>query len=238
VSAFQLVAIVEGPSDCRCLGFLVAAWGRLRGGDSDWVDESTFGLGGLTEDELYLDLHAVPRRAEKRRIRALRGGEEGLLRQALLLVQAERPDVHGVVYLRDTDGAGALEATLRAAKIEGSVRFPVALGFPHECLEAWIITGHPPSEEERRRETRALGFDPFVCAERLSHKENVPRSAKDLKGRLRIGHDQEEAAVARLIQLALDGHRPEATGWRAFVREVDELLARLVHLPPLTASDG
>jgi hypothetical protein len=233
VSAFRLVAIVEGPSDCRCLAFLVAAWRRHRCAELDWVDEATFGLGGLHDGELYLDLHQIPRRARERRIPRLRGGEEGLVRQGLLLVQAERPNTDGVVYLRDTDGAGDLGDTLRAANVKDMVSFRVALGFPHECIEAWVITGHAPSEGERRRESQVLGFDPFAHAAYLSHKENVPKSAKALKDRLEIGHDQEEAAMTRLVYLVCEGAGAESAGWSTFVRELDTVLAPLVKLGPL-----
>jgi hypothetical protein len=83
VSSFRLVAIVEGPSDRRCIAFLLEAWRRHRGAELDWTDETTFELIGLHDAEDYLDLHKVPERARERRIPRLRGGEEGLLRQAL-----------------------------------------------------------------------------------------------------------------------------------------------------------
>lgn len=107
--------------------------------------------------------------------------------------------------------------------------FPTALGFPHECIEAWVIAGLQPSDLERSQEIAAMKFDPFAHPERLSHKENVPKSAKDLKKRLGLGDADEKQSMVRLLALAEGASEGPVvrTGGQAFVRELGALLVAL-----------
>lgn len=227
MSTFRLVAIVEGKSDLRCLGFLVEAW-RER---IDWADGETFGLAGL-DGFTYLDIHKVPALAQARKIPLLRSGAAGIVRNALLVVRHEQLAglaVDGVILLSDTDGSRDEPMRGRAERDKMVLPFIVALGFPHECIEAWIIEGAQSNENDRSREIAAMGFDPFVHPERLSHKENVPKSAKDLKRRLGIDPSGEEAAMVRLLSLSETGLGDSAdlTGGRVFVEELTRLLGAL-----------
>lgn len=130
-----------------------------------------------------------------------------MLVRRLLLLLGERAQTGNaedgllvVVYLRDTDGDNCrrLEAEQGAEGLldDNRVWLPV---FPHEAMEAWVLLGWTPRTEEERRvhqeAKRTLSFDPLVTPERLSHKENVPKSAKDLLRRLGVDHAREDQCL-------------------------------------------
>jgi hypothetical protein len=105
----------------------------------------------------------------------------------------------------------------------------MATGFPHECIESWMVAAHDASESQRQEERSRLPFDPFSEPHHLSHKENVPRSAKDLCKRLQL---DEESTMRRLLakhQSADAGLRGplDHNGASAFLVQLDRLLSSL-----------
>ena len=229
----RLVLVVEGPSDERRARILLDHWILEQ---VDWVDASTLDTyrhyTGLELGEEWLDLHDIPKLARAQRLRPSGHGEAWLVRGLLLpllLEKHRRARLQGdeslvVVYLRDTDGFPERQpqAERGATGLLGTSALSWLPGFPHEAMEAWVLLGWLPGDEAERAAhqaaMKALSFDPLKTPHTLSHKENVPKSAKALLERLGVDHTREETCLARAADREDD--TAEQCGLGAFRRKV------------------
>lgn len=234
----RIVLVMEGRGDLRAAQLLLDRW-ILQW--VEWVDESTIdsfrSYTGLEQGEEWLDLHTIPKIAREHRIRSLRGRGEALLVRRLLLLLRERTQAGNVedgplvvVYLRDTDGddrrRSEAEHGANGLLDDNLVWLP---GFPHEAMEAWVLLGWTPRTEEERRAHRAektkLPFDPLVTPHRLSHKEIVPKSAKDLLRRLGVDRARQEHCLMEASERG--GEAVDRSGLGEFRRRVRAWLRKI-----------
>lgn len=230
-STYRIVLVAEGPRDVRTLRLFLDRW-ILE--EIDWVETTTLEsfrrYTGLHPGADWLDLHSIPKVARQHRIRPLRcSGEALLVRQLLLLLQhhvrsePKSPPVV-VVFLRDTDGDERRrdEAARGNAELAERLRMTWIAGFPHEAIEAWIVLGWAAHDEHERRaleDQRArLPFDPLAKPHRLSHKQGVPKSGKDLLDGLGVDHVREEHCI--LAASARDDDAAKHCGLDDFRRQV------------------
>ncbi|MEM9462843.1 MAG: hypothetical protein AAGF11_52365 [Myxococcota bacterium] len=183
----------------------------------------------------YLDIHKVPGLARSMDLPPVRGGFEGKLPaedhrvavQAMwVLIALGPPQI--LIWIRDTDGSterrrGWLDACRRSgAAFRGSIG-----GFPHECMEAWLLAAWSPTSADEHRELakeRArLGFSPIEQPQRLSHKQSVKRSIKGVCKTL--GVDEGGLQTVCVDQLR---RRGAGCGLAAFLMEIDRVLVSII----------
>ena len=129
-------------------------------------------------------------------------GDGGTLRALYQVLQKEKllgPKTV-VIWARDDDGHGETRrADVSGARESLPDTTPIILAIASECGEAWVIAGwrpETPADEEKLRKLRqSLGFEPHVYPERLSHKDNAPRSAKAVIVELFAGDREKEASA-------------------------------------------
>ena len=105
-----------------------------------------------------------------------------------------------VIWARDDDGHGETRrADVSGARESLPDTTPIIFAIASECGEAWVIAGwrpETPADEEKLRKLRpSPGFEPHVYPERLSHKDNAPRSAKAVIVELFAGDREKEASA-------------------------------------------
>ncbi|HSN98154.1 MAG TPA: hypothetical protein VLS89_07645 [Candidatus Nanopelagicales bacterium] len=100
------------------------------------------------------------------------------------------------------------------------------LAIASECGEAWVIAGWRSATQADRDKLQKwrqkLGFAPHVEPWRLSHKENVPRSAKEVLSELFGGIDEQETALK--LAADSDDEARTMTGLRDFCVEIEAWL--------------
>src|SRR5690606_38795875 len=125
---------------------------------------------GIDESATFLDVHAVHRLADEIDLPRRHGYFDNrpaaedfhvAVRALWLMTKVGRPRV--VVWVRDTDGSGQRRQGWQDASEHAGQEFEAALaGFPHECMEAWLLAAWlPTSETDRQRLDQArsqLGF--------------------------------------------------------------------------------
>ncbi len=237
--AFTFVVVCEAEADQRTACALAD---RVILEKSTWLDAETLGAarhwaGGSTEST-FLRWASVPREADKRGVRAhgYFEGRPGALdaraaRLALLLAARLRPELAGVLLIRDTDGHVERREGLEQARAD--VRpFVVVIGLPHCKREAWLLAAFEPGDvEETQRLTnlsQELGFNPCERSDQLTaQKEDAKRSAKrvlsalcnEVAERAEQGLDSTSLAVLRM--------RGAGNGLRAYLDDVEEQIAPL-----------
>ena len=155
-------------------------------------------------------------------------GDGGTLRKLFQVLRAKGllgPDLV-VIWGRDDDGdpERRKDAVLARSHLPGDNH--VLLAIASECGEAWIIAGWRPTTSDEtailgtlRQE---LGFDPCTAPERLSHKTDVPKSAKTVVTKL--GADDPERERISLAH-ACDVPAAGPCGLRAFCDDLDAWLS-------------
>jgi hypothetical protein len=195
---FGIVVAAEDESDARRVKSLID---RILVADIDWLAEQAeperrHFLDGLREwrghdpTSSFLDIHKVHDLADARGLPSPHGHFDGrpaapdyhgAVRALWLLLDEKEPPV-AFIWVRDTDGqTSRITGWADACEESGKDLSVLIGGFPHECMEAWLLVAFAPSEhqeQELRTLRQQLGFNPVDQPERLSHKENVPRSAK------------------------------------------------------------
>lgn len=204
--ARTVILVLEGPSDFERIPVIVDHLLEKHGDGTALGDVRRFvGVGGLP----YLDLHKIPELARERGLPRYYSpggknhGDAGTLRKLHFVLQKEKLLVPGSVILwaRDDDGDSARgdREALRAAWTPSS---PLLLAIASECGEAWVIAGfrvEGPADAAKIKVWRQeLGFEPHVQPHRLSHKRNVPKSAKKVAEDLFDGDREREVAALRL----------------------------------------
>jgi hypothetical protein len=192
MSIVDIMIVAESHSDTRIATFLADRILMIQLG---WPDKSMLpGLRrwrGEAENSEFLDIHKVHELARAKGIPPVYGHFDNRptapdyqsAMDALYLALASEPQPHAFVWIRDTDGDKSRVQGWRDASQQFTHDFAALVsGFPHECMETWrlLAWSHGQSRDDVRvaQERQRLGFDPTTSPERLSHKQNVPKSAK------------------------------------------------------------
>ena len=233
----DIVVVAEAESDARRAKLLIdrvltEAIGWLRE-QPELIDSQRTWRG--IDAAAYLDIHKVHELADDCRLPRPRGHFDGkptaedfhcAVRALWLLIEHGPPNV--VVWVRDTDGNKRNtrhQGWRDACQHAGETFDALIAGFPHECMEAWMLAAWSPSSEEDKarlaKERERLGFLPTEEPERLSHKRNVPKSAKMVQHRLCV--DDETLSKVALDELR---RRGVGCGLSEFMDEVSLMLVR------------
>lgn len=209
-SPWRVVLVLEGPSDLRRIRLLL---------DHLFEGERAYEIvrGVATPGGEYVPVKKVP---ELARLAGLSGrfasdgplkGDGGSLRRFLqVLLHRRLVDPRTVVvWCRDDDGDVSRAVGLRAARYSLERGPLTVLGVASECGEAWVLAGvHPTTRDEKSAHAQArqrLGFDPIREPWRLSHQEDVERSAKRVLRALCPDQDDQDAALLRATQPEVPG---------------------------------
>jgi hypothetical protein len=186
---------------------------------------------GVHEAAPFMDIHAIQKIAEDRHLKGPHGHFDGspaahdyhsAVLMMRLLIDLEL--THVLVWIRDTDGdRSRIQGWGQACESSGRDFKVLIGGFPHECMEAWLLAGWTPQSEDDaiklRAERQRLGFNPIEQSHILSHKENVPKSAKQVQEALGVPDDV-------LLALDLDElqQRGNGCGLAEFINAIREQL--------------
>ncbi|NJK33257.1 MAG: hypothetical protein HC927_13145 [Deltaproteobacteria bacterium] len=237
----EIIIAAEDESDARRVRILID---RLLCDADDWVREDPAQLDhlrrwrGETEASGFVDIHKIHDLAKARRI-PMPLGKFGelydlpLIRRFLLMMQRAEARPHAIVWIRDTDGDLNRGKAWDEARSKFVADFMVLLGgFPHECMEAWLLTtwanGTHYDDERVAGPRRQLGFNPATQPHLLSHKTNVPKSAKAIVSALAVEGDETFESCDLQALLAGD----DEAGLAAFLRLVREQLIPAVRQGP------
>jgi hypothetical protein len=180
---------------------------------------------GLDREE-YIQIKKIPELARARGFsRRYAKGDGDTLRKLYQVLQKEKllSQQTVILWARDDDGHHERRHDAEAARKALPSSPPLLLAIASECGEAWIIAGFAPttSDDKAKLEKlrQALGFWPHKQPECLSHKENVPKSAKTVLRHLFEG-DKEREENALISAAKSDDQASIACGLRAFREEV------------------
>jgi hypothetical protein len=157
-------------------------------------------------------------------------------RQAIHLagVVHRKAPLSAAVILIDMDEEPPRKNGLEQARQEAArqgLGFAVLLGCPSESIEACLLAALEPrtrQEEERIKEirdARNLDFDPLEQAHRLSHKEGVPKSSKEILALLTQDDLRRQEEGLRRTEQDLLRSRGHGSGLTDFLDEVAQHLA-------------
>ncbi len=197
-----IVVAAEDESDARRIKSLID---KVLIAEIAWLGEQPELLGCLREwrshdgAATFLDIHGIHELADARRLPSPHGYFDGRPAaqdyrsavRAMWLLKADRLP-SALVWVRDTDGETSRITGWTDACTQAGEDFSVLVGgFPHECMEAWLLVAltvdRRSSEFQKLRQK--LGFDPLAHPERLSHKKRVPKSAKGVCEALEVGEE-------------------------------------------------
>lgn len=230
---WRIILVAEGPSDFQRIRVLLDHFLQKHLGATASLEQlrQYEGLNG----EPYIKIKDIPKLAKARSLDRRYSpdgpnkGDGGTLRKLYQVLQKEKLLTPGnvILWARDDDGDKARRANAGEAREVLPKSTPLLFAIASECGEAWVIAGWQSAtrrDEGKRNEwRRELGFDPHGEPERLSHKENVPKSAKAIIEDLFEG-DEEEEAKALIFAAESDTAASVACGLRAFCEEVETWL--------------
>lgn len=240
--SFDIVIAAEAESDARRIKSLID---RILIADTDWLTEQPEHarpqlLNGLrawrgqNSSATFLDIHKIHDLADALGLPAPRGHFDGrpaaqdyhsAVRALWLLLAGGLP--RGLIWVRDTDGQISRVDGWKDACTEAGAEFSILIGgFPHECMEAWVLAAFTTVDRQTstfRALREQLGFDPIAQSERLSHKQGVPRSAKKVCEAL--GIEDATWSDTAIDELAQQGH---GCGLAAFIAEIRDKLVSAV----------
>jgi hypothetical protein len=151
-------------------------------------------------------------------------------RRTLLLFQAMRIELAGVVLLIDDDGDADRRKGLEQARAASPLACPVVLGVAHLKRECWVLAGFDPANDhEQARLDQVVDevkFDPRLEPERLTGDKGEPRCAKRVLRLLTGDHDREADCWLRAPLNTLRT-RGQQTGLTTYLDEVEQ------HIIPL-----
>lgn len=235
---WRIFLAAEGPSDLSRLRTLVDHFLRKHAGGAQSVDElRSFqgldggGYGGLP----YIPIKAIPELARARGLDRRyspggpRKGDGGTLRKLYQVLQKEKllTPRSVVLWARDDDGDPSRREDAKEARDSLPATTPLLLAIATECGEAWVIAGWKPAPEEVKLRTwrKALGFSPQTRPWLLSHKENVPKSAKAVLADIFDG-DEELEAAALIAAAESESEASRESGLHAFCEELKQWLSQ------------
>lgn len=237
MSRFDIVIAAEAESDARRIKSLID---RVLTVDIAWLAEQPEQtrpqlLDGLREwrghdaASTFLDIHKVHELADALGLPAPRGHFDGrpaaqdyhsAVRALWLLLATDLPRV--LVWVRDTDGQLSRVDGWKDACVEAGAEYPLLIGgFPHECMEAWMLAAITDVDRQTavfRGLRQQLGFDPVAQPERLSHKQDVPKSAKRVCKALGVDEVIWDVELEELVA------RGRGCGLAAFIADVRDKL--------------
>lgn len=237
--ALRIGFAAEGPTDVRVgpgLGDKVIQHGR------DWIAEellSSYRVWAGLEGEPFFDLHLAMRRARDAGLRVHghigglpRSADAGMclavLRLFADLPAEQRPQL--VVILRDLDQQsddrrqGALQA-----KSAYDWPFDVVFAHPDPEIEAWILVGWVPRDEQEHRRLASLraelGHDPTTAPERLTASTHgARRDIKRVLDGLDVAGDAEQRLFAQTLEVLRE--RGQTCGLTDYLARLAEVFDR------------
>lgn len=230
---WRILLVAEGPSDWRRLRFLVDHSIQQHG----ITDLAAFRRFEPFQGHQYIRIREIPALVRElgldRRYSAAGPNKRdaGTLRKLHQVLRAKKllgSDLV-VIWARDDDGDPARREDAVAARESLRTSTPATallLAVASECGEAWVVAGWRPvtkDDEKTLQELRKeLGFDPCANPQRLSHKDDAPKSAKQVVERLGAGDParEETSLVAAMATSTSIG-----CGLRAFCEEVADWLS-------------
>lgn len=229
----RFILALEGPSDERRVHALVDHLLKKRGNNTmPFEDQRRFE--GI-EGDPYIKIAKIPELARARGldVRYSSGGPKkgdgGTLRSLWQVLKKDRllgPDVV-VIWVRDDDGHPERRSEAMACR-ESLNTTSIRIGIASECGEAWVIAGFRPVTPTAKVKTaewrKKLGFAPHEEPHRLSHKEGVPKSAKEVHEDL-FERDQEQQMQALLDAADARNGASKSCGLTAFCEEIDKCLS-------------
>jgi hypothetical protein len=242
VSELHIVIAAEARSDAR-RATLIAD--RVLARDLGWADAEALLPSlrrwcGETNGVSFLDIHKIHELARQQGLPPVHGHfndgpaahDYQQAMQALRLAIAADPAPQAVVWVRDTDGDPSRRQGWIDARTRCADDFQALVGgTPNECMEAWLLAAwspqSPQDHEALVRQRQRLGFDPTQQPHRLSHKHDVPKSAKAVVDAL--GVDDGVLETCDLDALVCDDGEH---GLAAFLTELRERLVPAVRHGP------
>jgi hypothetical protein len=219
----------------------------LRKAQRGWVNEE--GQAGEEGADSYVDVHhldALSRALNRERggFQIQRGKFEGtpgenaakLGRKAfaigLELRRKQGGKLDAILLLMDMDEQPERRKGLEQARNEAHSKEPAVamiLGCPSESMEAWVLASlrlDTPEGQARLKACMAkhrLSTNPCEQAQLLSHKENVPRSSKQILATLIQNNPEEPELSLRTAPLSLLRQRGAQSGLANFMDELEQL---------------
>lgn len=234
---WRIILVAEGPSDQKRVGLLVDYFLKKNAAVTTHPDalRRFEGLSG----ESYIKIRDIPRMVRERGFdrrysqTGPKKGDGNTLRQLYNVLKKEKlltPETV-ILWARDDDGHPSRRDEVSATRDDLPNSTPILFAIASECGEAWVIAGWNPTtitDAAKLKELRQdFGFAPHTHPERLSHKEDVPKSAKVVVKKL-FENDEEQETDA-LIRAALsDSPASVACGLHAFRKELEDWLSRSV----------
>jgi hypothetical protein len=227
-SPWRIILVAEGPSDFRRIGVLVDHFLRKHT-DGAASPEELRKLEGLNGDP-YVPLHRIPELVRERGLDRRyspggpKKGDGGTLRKLYQVLQKDKllSPRTVILWARDDDGDKARREDAGEARRSLPDSAPLLLAIATECGEAWVIAGWNASTTSDQAKLaawrRKLGFEPQAHPDRLSHKENVPKSAKAIVDDIFNG-DPEQEARALISAADSDSQASRDCGLHAFCEE-------------------
>jgi len=202
---WRIILVSEGPSDERRIPHLIDHFLASHHASTCLDDVRRYeGLGGQS----FIRTKDIPVLVRERNLDRRyssdgpRKGDAGSFRKLFQVLQKEKllgPRTV-VVWSRDDDGDDDRRTDVENALKDLPVLGTWLLAIARECGEAWVIAGFSPktkAEIATLKDLRQqLGFAPLKHPKFLSHKENVPTSAKTVVEKLFEGdHPREHEAL-------------------------------------------
>jgi hypothetical protein len=196
----RVVLVCEGVSDPPVA---VALAKRVLLEHIDWLDgvpDAMPVFQGLRENDDFLKWASVKGEYDnagedfRRRRRGFHG--QGLSRtpdaenaeRAIRLIRFYVPNAAAVVFVRDTDNSGERKQGLEMIRKNYSSAISISVGIANPKIEAWILAGFEPDEEEIRRVNefhQTHGVHPIKDSHRLRAADNADvRNAKNVVAHL------------------------------------------------------
>ncbi len=241
----RFLVVCEAEADFRMVTRLVE---RVIREHVDWIDDDL--LRGcpiwfdLDQNTPFLKWSEIKNVASREGTPAVRGAFDGRggeydapnVKRVFRLFERWRyqgRDIHGILLVRDHDGAAErFDWLIKARDSEAEISKLVVIGIARHDRECWVLAGYTPSNKQEEKlitDFRTeLGFDPCVDSHRLTARaDHEPRSAKRVLGRLTRNNEEREEACWTQTPLSTLRERGEASGLRAFLREIEERLVPL-----------
>lgn len=230
---WRIILVAEGPSDPPRIRVLIDHFLKKHVGNES-APESLWHFERI-DGEPYIVNHNIPKMVRASGLDRRYGPDKGdgatirKLHQLLVKKKALSPE-SVLIWARDLDdGYESRREEARKTRDLLPSSMTLLLAIAYECGEAWVIAGWRPVTQGDRAKLQKwrqkLGFEPHVQPWRLSHKKDVPKSAKDIAADLFDGTDEQKEEALRLAA-DTDNEARTVTGLRDFCAELEAWLTR------------